>query len=189
MWKGIAAIKPGKTRTYGELAEAIKGSGPRAVGNACGANPYPVVVPCHRVVAAGGQTAASAASRIARGFLLDMKRWLLPHEGGSAMKHAADASLIDEFVNSLWLADGLAKNTLAAYRSDLALFAGWLAATAAPCRRRSPAKRTSLICPPSSPARKVANQRRLQSALRRFYRLSTRPHALDPILNIEPRLH
>jgi integrase/recombinase XerD len=39
----------------------------------------------------------------------------------------ADKSLIDEFTDSLWLADGLAKNTLSAYRSDLALFAGWLA--------------------------------------------------------------
>ena len=39
-----------------------------------------------------------------------------------------DAGLLDEFVDALWLADGLAKNTLGAYRSDLALFAGWLAA-------------------------------------------------------------
>lgn len=78
VWKGIAAIKPGKTRTYGELAEKIKSS-PRAVGNACGANPYPLVVPCHRVVAANQGLGGFARQR--GGFLLDVKRWLLVHEG------------------------------------------------------------------------------------------------------------
>jgi methylated-DNA-[protein]-cysteine S-methyltransferase len=78
VWAGIAAIPPGTTRSYGELACNI-GSGPRAVGNACGANPYPIVVPCHRVVAAGGGLGGFARSR--GGFLLDIKRWLLEHEG------------------------------------------------------------------------------------------------------------
>jgi integrase/recombinase XerD len=41
---------------------------------------------------------------------------------------ASDAELIDEFIDALWLADGLSKNTLASYRSDLALFAAWLGA-------------------------------------------------------------
>lgn len=79
VWAGIAAIPPGATRQYGELASAI-GSSPRAVGNACGANPYPVVVPCHRVVAANGALGGFARQR--GGFLLDVKRWLLAHEGG-----------------------------------------------------------------------------------------------------------
>jgi methylated-DNA-[protein]-cysteine S-methyltransferase len=78
VWKGIAAIRPGRTRTYGELAEEIKSS-PRAVGNACGANPYPLVVPCHRVVAANQGLGGFARNR--GGFLLDVKRWLLRHEG------------------------------------------------------------------------------------------------------------
>ncbi|MDK9723536.1 MAG: methylated-DNA--[protein]-cysteine S-methyltransferase [Sterolibacteriaceae bacterium MAG5] len=78
VWAGIAAIPAGGTRTYGELALAI-GSGPRAVGNACGANPFPVVVPCHRVVASGGGLGGFARNR--SGFLLDVKRWLLRHEG------------------------------------------------------------------------------------------------------------
>lgn len=67
VWAQIAAIPAGQTRSYGEVAAAI-GSGPRAVGNACGANPYPIVVPCHRVVAAnralggfGGRTARPPA--------------------------------------------------------------------------------------------------------------------------------
>lgn len=78
VWAGISAIPTGATQTYGELAQAI-GSAPRAVGNACGANPYPLVVPCHRVIAADGGLGGFARSR--GGFLLDVKRWLLAHEG------------------------------------------------------------------------------------------------------------
>ena len=77
VWQQIAAIESGRTRTYGELASAIK-SAPRAVGGACGSNPYPVVVPCHRVIAAGGALGGFARER--GGFLLDVKRWLLAHE-------------------------------------------------------------------------------------------------------------
>ena len=77
VWQCITAIRPGATQTYGELAQAI-GSGPRAVGNACGANLYPLVVPCHRVVASGGSLGGFARQR--GGFLLDVKRWLLAHE-------------------------------------------------------------------------------------------------------------
>lgn len=78
VWAGIAAIGVGQTLTYGELAQTL-GSGPRAVGNACGANPYPLVVPCHRVLAANQGLGGFARSR--GGFLLDVKRWLLAHEG------------------------------------------------------------------------------------------------------------
>ena len=78
VWDGIAAIPAGRTTAYGELAQSL-GSAPRAVGNACGANPYPVVVPCHRVVAAHGGLGGFARQR--GGFLLDIKRWLLAHEG------------------------------------------------------------------------------------------------------------
>lgn len=77
VWAGISAIPAGRTRTYGELARDVK-SGPRAVGNACGANPYPVVVPCHRVVAADHGLGGFARHR--GGFLLEVKRWLLAHE-------------------------------------------------------------------------------------------------------------
>lgn len=77
VWAGIAAIPCGETRTYGALAEEIH-SGARAVGNACGANPYPVVVPCHRVVASGGGLGGFARER--GGLLLEIKRWLLAHE-------------------------------------------------------------------------------------------------------------
>jgi methylated-DNA-[protein]-cysteine S-methyltransferase len=79
VWAGIAAIPSGSVRSYGELAQAI-GSGSRAVGNACGANRFPVVIPCHRVVASGGKGLGGFA-RQRGGFLLDVKRWLLAHEG------------------------------------------------------------------------------------------------------------
>lgn len=79
VWANIANIPAGQTRGYGQLAAAI-GSGARAVGNACGANPYPLVVPCHRVVAANSGLGGFARQR--GGFLLDIKRWLLEHERG-----------------------------------------------------------------------------------------------------------
>ena len=78
VWTQIAAIPAREIRTYGEVAKAIKNA-PRAVGQACGANPYPLVVPCHRVVAAGGGLGGFGGSG-GTGFLLDIKRWLLAHE-------------------------------------------------------------------------------------------------------------
>ncbi len=77
VWSEIATIPAGQTRSYGEVAAAIH-SGSRAVGNACGANPYPIVVPCHRVVAANHGLGGFARQR--GGFLLDIKKWLLQHE-------------------------------------------------------------------------------------------------------------
>ncbi len=77
VWKAIAAIPPGRTLSYGDIARRLK-SAPRAVGQACGRNPYPVAVPCHRVVAADGGLVGFANAR--SGYLLDTKRWLLEHE-------------------------------------------------------------------------------------------------------------
>ena len=77
VWERIEQIPNRQTQTYGELAKAIK-SAPRAVGQACGANPHPVVVPCHRVIAAGGGLGGFA--RQGGEFFLDIKRWLLAHE-------------------------------------------------------------------------------------------------------------
>jgi methylated-DNA-[protein]-cysteine S-methyltransferase len=77
VWAAIAAIPNHQTRTYGEIARALH-SAPRAVGQACGANPFPLVIPCHRVLASGGGLGGFA--RHGGGFLLDVKRWLLGHE-------------------------------------------------------------------------------------------------------------
>jgi methylated-DNA-[protein]-cysteine S-methyltransferase len=53
VWQAMLAIPFGRTLTYGEIATALKGTA-RAVGTACGRNPIPIVIPCHRVMGAGG---------------------------------------------------------------------------------------------------------------------------------------
>lgn len=53
VWAAMAAIPSGRTRSYGDLARQL-GSAAQAVGNACGANPIPILIPCHRVVGANG---------------------------------------------------------------------------------------------------------------------------------------
>lgn len=75
-WRALRHIPSGTARTYGELARSLK-SAPRAVGGACRANPIPIIVPCHRVVAANGPGGFMGATR---GRALDIKRWLLDHE-------------------------------------------------------------------------------------------------------------
>ena len=74
VWAAMQAIPYGETRSYGDLAQAL-GTAPRAVGGACGANPIPLVVPCHRVVGAGG-----ALGGFSGGAGCDTKRQLLAHE-------------------------------------------------------------------------------------------------------------
>jgi methylated-DNA-[protein]-cysteine S-methyltransferase len=79
VWEAMQRIPAGKTRTYGELAQELRSSA-RAVGGACGANPIPVVVPCHRIVASGGALGGFMGAKD-DGFELGIKRWLLEHEG------------------------------------------------------------------------------------------------------------
>lgn len=79
VWEAMQAIPAGETRTYGDIAKAI-GSSARAVGGACGANPIPLVVPCHRVVANDGSLGGFMGVR-GEGFERSIKRWLLEHEG------------------------------------------------------------------------------------------------------------
>jgi methylated-DNA-[protein]-cysteine S-methyltransferase len=78
VWRAIAAIPSGSTRTYGELAQSLA-TAARPVGRACGSNPVPLIVPCHRVVAAGGGIGGFMHSRTAAS--LSIKHWLLRHEG------------------------------------------------------------------------------------------------------------
>lgn len=77
VWAEIAAIPHGETRTYGTLAHRLA-SGPRAIGAACGANPFPLLVPCHRVVAQNG---LGGFAGDADGHLIRVKQWLLRNEG------------------------------------------------------------------------------------------------------------
>ena len=78
VWSSIQTIPVGATKTYGEIANRIK-SGPRAVGTACGANPYPLVAPCHRVVSAQG--IGGFMKEDVPGLYRQIKLWLLKHEG------------------------------------------------------------------------------------------------------------
>lgn len=78
VWEAMQRIPAGEVRTYGEIAREVRSSA-RAVGGACGANPIPLVVPCHRIVAAGGLGGFMGARD--DGFELSVKRWLLGHEG------------------------------------------------------------------------------------------------------------
>lgn len=80
VWDAIRRIPAGETRTYAALAKEI-GSGPRAVANACGANPFPLMIPCHRVVASNG-LGGFMQGRDARS--LSIKKWLLAHERGQS---------------------------------------------------------------------------------------------------------
>ncbi|GAB2180847.1 site-specific tyrosine recombinase XerD [Denitratisoma sp. agr-D3] len=101
---------------------------------------------------------------------------------------SANADLLDEFIDAIWLRDGLAKNTLASYRSDLALFAAWLEGT--PLTTVGEAEINGYLAhlhrQPTPP--KPTSQRRLLSALRRFYGwlLDENRVASDPLLNILP---
>ena len=56
VWNAISKIPKGKVRTYGELARSIrKPKASRAVANACGKNPFPIKIPCHRVIRSDGR--------------------------------------------------------------------------------------------------------------------------------------
>lgn len=76
VWAAMRLIGYGQTRSYGEVAMEI-GSGPRAVGGACGRNPIPIVIPCHRVLARGGLGGYGGGSGLAT------KKMLLALEGAT----------------------------------------------------------------------------------------------------------
>ncbi len=75
LWQRLGEIGYGQTVSYGEVAHWLD-SGPRAVGGACGKNPLPLLIPCHRVLAAGGRLGGYSGGRG-----LDTKRFLLSLEG------------------------------------------------------------------------------------------------------------
>jgi len=104
------------------------------------------------------------------------------------MKESCSTQL-DEFIDALWLADGLAKNTLAAYRSDLALFGTWLAARGTELSAAAEADIDAYLAHLHTREQKVrpATLRRLQASLRRFYRwlIEQGRIQIDPLLNIQ----
>lgn len=83
VWEALRAIPYGETRTYGQVAAAIGSPGAaRAVGQACGANPVSILIPCHRVVAGGGRLGGY-------GWGVERKRWLLDREAASSRRRQA----------------------------------------------------------------------------------------------------
>jgi methylated-DNA-[protein]-cysteine S-methyltransferase len=78
VWKALLRIPWGEVRTYGEIGRSIGvGGGARAVGGANHENPIAILVPCHRVVSAGGQLGGYGGG-------VERKRWLLAHEAAHA---------------------------------------------------------------------------------------------------------
>ena len=80
VWRAISGIPRGRTLTYVDIARRLR-TAPRPVGGACGANRIPLVIPCHRVLGSNGLGGFMNARS---GFPLEVKRWLLRHEGVSA---------------------------------------------------------------------------------------------------------
>jgi O-6-methylguanine DNA methyltransferase len=75
VWREIRKIPRGEVRSYARIAKALRRPGAaRAVGQACGRNPLPLVIPCHRVVASDGRIGGFSGS-------LQIKRRLLELEG------------------------------------------------------------------------------------------------------------
>lgn len=83
VWQELIKIPFGQTVTYKALALRI-GSGPRAIGNACKRNPYPFIIPCHRVVAVNGLGGYGGETQ---GDLIAVKRQLL--EAEAMLKHGS----------------------------------------------------------------------------------------------------
>ncbi len=77
VWRALCHLPPGRVLTYGEMARCL-GTGARPLGGACRANPCPILVPCHRVVARRGLGGYAGG---VDGERLGIKRWLLQHEG------------------------------------------------------------------------------------------------------------
>lgn len=78
VWDAMRTIPPGEPISYAELARrAGRPAATRAAGSACGANPIPVVVPCHRILRTGGGIGGYGGG-------LAVKRWLLAHEAAHA---------------------------------------------------------------------------------------------------------
>ncbi len=79
VWQAISTIPCGETRSYGQLAELLE-TAPRAVGGACRANPLPLVVPCHRVIASTSGNGGFLGQSANQGMSANIKQWLLDHE-------------------------------------------------------------------------------------------------------------
>jgi methylated-DNA-[protein]-cysteine S-methyltransferase len=80
---GIASVPYGKSMTYGGLARQLD-SGPRAIGQACRRNPFPIIIPCHRVMSSAGSEHYSGGDGPRT------KAWLIAFEQGKEPSHDQD---------------------------------------------------------------------------------------------------
>ena len=76
--RALFGIPLGETRTYGDLARSLNASA-QAIGQACGANPIPIIIPCHRILGAHSLGGFSARGGV------ETKVWLLKHEGAASL--------------------------------------------------------------------------------------------------------
>jgi methylated-DNA-[protein]-cysteine S-methyltransferase len=139
VWGALSAIPYGETRSYAEVARAVgQPRAARAVGLANNQNPVAIIVPCHRVVGAGG-------ALVGYGGGLQRKRWLLDHEARFAP------------------AVGRTRDMFAAERAGGALVAATApgaAGRAAAARRETPSARDSALAGPARISRSIAQRRR-----------------------------
>ena len=82
VWRRMLQIPYGQSESYGEISKALDSS-PRAVGGACGRNPIPIIIPCHRVIAAGHGLGgySGEGGRKTKLFLLQLEGWQDPQPG------------------------------------------------------------------------------------------------------------
>jgi methylated-DNA-[protein]-cysteine S-methyltransferase len=94
VWTTLRSIPPGTTRSYGDVARHIGSPGAvRAVGAANGANPVPIVIPCHRVVRTGGALGGYGGG-------IERKTWLLSHERASLPLEGLEGPLFSAAVRT-----------------------------------------------------------------------------------------
>ena len=84
VWEALKRIPYGTTKAYGDIAKAVHNA-PRAVGGACGRNPIPIIIPCHRVLGKGGRLGGYSG-----GQGIETKKRLLRLEGCLAVSSGAD---------------------------------------------------------------------------------------------------
>jgi methylated-DNA-[protein]-cysteine S-methyltransferase len=84
VWRALCRIPRGATRTYGEIAAELGGS-PRSVGQVSAANPIPILIPCHRVMATQRRAGQPLLGGYSREGGLDTKRWLLGHRAAAEL--------------------------------------------------------------------------------------------------------
>jgi methylated-DNA-[protein]-cysteine S-methyltransferase len=88
VWQALLKIPVGNVLNYGALAQQLNTSA-RAIGNACRANPLPIIIPCHRIV---GKSSWGGYNGQRVGQQIDVKCWLLQHEGVSYISNQGRTS-------------------------------------------------------------------------------------------------